>query len=102
MSSHKNLRPVHEAAWLSARCRELSERTLAGDGVEHVPDETIQRLMTSAVKLYVAKMEGGSHILPFTEGEVTATEVAVAASEMLKAVEVEVFELGMWQVWGRP
>lgn len=101
MSSREERHPAHQAAWLSERLEELSEEVLTGDLSEHIPDEAIQQLMTSAVKLYVAKMEGGSDVAPFIEGEVTATEVAVAASEMLKAVEMEVFELGMWQVWGR-
>ena len=29
----------------------------------------------------------------------TATEVMVAVTAMLKAVNVQVFELGMWQAW---
>jgi len=31
---------------------------------------------------------------------VTATDVMVTVSAMLKAVNVQVFELGMWQSWG--
>jgi len=69
-------------------------------------EETIQRLLTIATKLYAGTLERTGHFPPFgrrsgSDGlEVTATEVAVAASEMLKALQIELFELGMWQTWG--
>ena len=31
--------------------------------------------------------------------QVTATEVMVTVTAMLKAVNLQVFELGMWQAW---
>jgi len=35
----------------------------------------------------------------FAPDAVTATEVMVAVTAMLKAVNLQVFELGMWQAW---
>lgn len=53
--------------------------------------------------MYSTRLESGSHVSPFPERtSVTATEVAVTVTEMLDAVDVELFELGMWQIWGRP
>lgn len=101
MSSSEELRTDHEAAALAEQARVLADRVIVEDAVDRVPDEALQRLMTAAVKLYAAKMAEGGELSPFLEGDVTATEVAVAATGMLKAVEMEVFELGMWQVWGR-
>ncbi len=101
MSSNEELRLSHEAASLAERARILTDKILAEDAAGRVPDVALQQLMTAAVKLYVASVETQTHHLPpFAEGDVTATEVAVAATSMLKAVEMEVFELGMWQVWG--
>ena len=101
MSSSEELRTGHEAGALAEQARVLADSVIAEDAVDRVPDEAIQRLMAAAVKLYAAKMEDGARFSPFAAGDVTATEVAVAATGMLKAVEMEVFELGMWQVWGR-
>lgn len=99
-SSEDALRVRGEVARRATELREMTDELLA-EGVAHgMSDEAVQKLMTAAVKLYVAKVEEGSRTSPFTEGEVTATEVVVTVSEMLRAVEVEVFELGMWQVWG--
>ncbi len=101
MSSNEELQLSHEAASLAERARILADKILAEDAAGRVPDVALQQLMTAAVKLYVASIEAQARRLPpFAEGDITATEVAVAATSMLKAVEMEVFELGMWQVWG--
>lgn len=100
MSLGEGLRLGHEAVSLAERAEVLADRILAEDAADCVPDEALQSLMVVAVKLYAARLEVGSRLPPFAEGDVTATEVAVAATGMLKAVEMEVFELGMWQVWG--
>jgi hypothetical protein len=42
----------------------------------------------------------GDELLPLAErGGATATEVMVTASGLLKAANLAVFELGMWQSW---
>ncbi len=33
-------------------------------------------------------------------GDVTPTQVVIAATDLLRAAEVEPFELGMWEAWG--
>ena len=33
------------------------------------------------------------------DAQITATEVMVTVTAMLKAVNLQVFELGMWQAW---
>jgi hypothetical protein len=63
-------------------------------------DTDIQHMLAKSVRLYAeraAEREGG---LPaFTSDAVTATEVMVTVTAMLKAVNLQVFELGMWQAW---
>jgi hypothetical protein len=61
----------------------------------------IQRKLTAAVKAYVARREAGVDFSPFEPDAVTATDVAVVATSMLKAVQLEVFELTLWSAWGR-
>jgi hypothetical protein len=64
-------------------------------------DAEIQAMLAQAVRLYaerVAEREGALSAFP-PQDPMTATEVMVAATAMLKAVNLQVFELGMWQAW---
>lgn len=100
MSSSEAVGMHEEVAQRAAELRSMVEKMLAADDADRVPDEAVQQLLTAAVRLYAAKE--GPRVRPFPEDdEVTATEVLVTVSEMLEAVDVEVFELGIWQAWGR-
>jgi hypothetical protein len=64
-------------------------------------DADIQALLAKAVQLYAdraADREGALAAFP-AGAPVTATEVMVTVTAMLKAVNLQVFELGMWQAW---
>jgi hypothetical protein len=64
-------------------------------------DAEIQAMLANAVRLYVERVadtEGGLPAFP-ADAQVTATDVMVTATAMLKAVKLQVFELGMWQTW---
>jgi hypothetical protein len=78
----------------------------AADSVEShgLPEATVQRLLTTAVKAYCQAIEVHDRpIAPFTPApggvSVTTTEALATATEMLRAVDIEPFELGMW--WSR-
>jgi hypothetical protein len=79
---------------------------LAGDLLveareESLSPESVQKLMTIAVKLYVARRISAPELAPFTGGGVTATDVAVATTQMLRSVNLELFELALWNGWGK-
>lgn len=76
------------------------ENVLATNQIDDLPPESIQRLMSSAVKLYIAKRETGCDFDPVAEGDLTATEVSETASGLLRAVRLEPFELGWWRRLG--
>jgi hypothetical protein len=64
-------------------------------------DADIQAMLADAVRLYaerVAERDGGLAAFP-TDAAVTATDVMVTVTAMLRAVNLQVFELGMWQAW---
>jgi hypothetical protein len=64
-------------------------------------DAEIQNMLAQAVRLYAeraAELEGGLPAFP-ADASMTATEIMVATTAMLKAVNLQVFELGMWQTW---
>jgi hypothetical protein len=64
-------------------------------------DAGIQTALANAVRAYAeraAERDGGLPAFP-AQASVTATEVMVTVTAMLKAVNLQVFELGMWQSW---
>ena len=64
------------------------------------PDETMRQLMAAMVKLYAAKFDEGQRpALLDAAGDVSATAVLVTTSALMKASNLEIFELGMWQSW---
>jgi hypothetical protein len=64
-------------------------------------DSEIQEMLASAVKLYAQRASECDGALPaFAPGtQITATEAMVTISAILKAVNLQIFELGMWQAW---
>src|ERR1700722_10051372 len=73
---------------------EVSPNTMF-DGIS---DEDLQRIITGATIAFAARHEEGALQEPFGRpADVTATDVAILASAMLRAVNVQVFELGLWQ-----
>jgi hypothetical protein len=64
-------------------------------------DAEIQAGLAKAVRLYAERATDAETALPAfpTDAPMTATEVMVTVTAMLKAVNLQVFELGMWQSW---
>lgn len=74
-----------------------------GTAYDEIGDPDVQRLLAAATKLYVGSIEQRGRFAPFPpDGAllVTPTDVAATASEMLQALQIEIFELGMWQTRG--
>jgi hypothetical protein len=62
--------------------------------------KAMQSLMGSLCRLYAAQVEAGAKHTPIAEGQVVSpTGVMVTASGLLRAANLAVFELGMWQSW---
>ena len=67
---------------------------------EPIPNEVIQQGMTALVRLYAVKFQLGERWAPFPDNNtVPATAAMIMCTAMMRAVNVEVFELGMWQSW---
>jgi hypothetical protein len=70
------------------------------DTVEGLSDAEIQDTLAKAVRLYAQRAAERDGALPaFPSDAATATDVMVTVTAMLKAVNLQVFELGMWQAW---
>jgi hypothetical protein len=65
-----------------------------------ISDAAVQRIMTAALKLYVAKSDGEERTFrPLTgqaDENITATEVLSAVAELLRALRLGPMELGLW------
>jgi hypothetical protein len=56
--------------------------------------------MAALIALHGARFAAGSRELPLdVNPNVDATAVLVTTSGLLKAANLEIFELGMWQSW---
>jgi hypothetical protein len=88
------------ATAVSAAAEQLAadiQRALHAGDHDVLSPEVLQKLMTAACRLYAAQSEAGSQMLPV--GEVTPTDIMVTASGLMRAGNLAVFELGMWQSW---
>jgi hypothetical protein len=76
------------------------ERSLADGRIDMLSPPALQALMAAACKAYAAQIEAGNPMAALAQRTtVTPTEVMVAASGLLRAANLAVFELGMWQSW---
>jgi len=63
-------------------------------------EDAMQTLMGTLCRVYAAQVESGAKYTPIMEGQVVSpTAVMVTASGLLRAANLAVFELGMWQSW---
>ena len=65
---------------------------------DRIPDAEFRALIANAVRLYAAKAENGMRTpLPPGGGGLTVTETMIAVTDLLHALNVQMFELAMWQ-----
>jgi hypothetical protein len=79
------------------------ERSGASEPAAVATDDlgALQDALAEALKAYAKAFGEGLRALPFEERHgVTQTEAVIAASQILKAAEVEPFELQLWESWG--
>jgi hypothetical protein len=65
-----------------------------------ISEDAMQTLMATLCRVYAAQVENGATYTPIAEGQIVSpTGVMVTASGLLRAANLAVFELGMWQSW---
>jgi hypothetical protein len=86
-----------QSSTLGADFVAAAEEALAAGRLHAVSDADLQRVLTAAVKLYAAKSDGAAEELPPVIPEaVTATDVVVTVSAMVRAAGLNLFDLSMW------
>lgn len=95
-------KPKVVASGLSAEAIKLAdeiERAFAKSD-DAISEEAMQALMGALCRVYSTQVENGAKYTPIPEGQVVSpTGVMVTASGLLRAANLAVFELGMWQSW---
>ncbi|MEK9644320.1 MAG: hypothetical protein VW547_02125 [Alphaproteobacteria bacterium] len=88
----------------AAKALEIAERALFDGQTEGISDETVQKLLTAGTRLFANKVEMEERFFsPYTGSEaVTATDVVMTCSDMLRAVNLSTFDLAMWFRRPRP
>jgi hypothetical protein len=90
---------VEGASGDALRVAAVIERSIVDGKLDMVSAEALQKVLAAACRLYTARIEAGEQIATVPKNSITATDVMVTASGLLKAVDLAVFELGMWQSW---
>jgi hypothetical protein len=76
------------------------EKALASGKLDTLTPQALHALMGACCKNYATRVEAGEDLLPLAQrSTVSPTEVMVTASGLLRAANLAVFELGMWQSW---
>ena len=105
-AAHRAVKPAGKAAvngTASAEATELAakiERDLREGRLDTLTPQAFQALMAALCKSYGSQLEAGAEFLPIADrSSVSPTEVMTTTSALLKAANLAVFELGMWQSW---
>ena len=92
--------PAASASAAALRLAAEVERGLAAGSVDVLSPQAVQALMAAACNVYSAQIEAGQAMAALSQRTtVTPTEVMITASGLLRAANLAVFELGMWQSW---
>jgi hypothetical protein len=90
---------VEGASADAKRLASVLERSIVDGKLDLVSTAALQKLIAAACRVYTARLEAGDQIMPVPKNSISATDVMVTASGLLKAADLAVFELGMWQSW---
>lgn len=79
-----------------------AEQALANASTADIPDATVQQLLTAGIRLFARKVEQEQrYFSPLTARDAaTPTDAAVTVTELLRTVNLNLFDLSMWA--GRP
>jgi hypothetical protein len=92
--------PVANGASAEAtRLAATLERSIVDGKLDLVTADALQKLLAAACRVYSARTEAGEQFTPVPKHSISATDVMLTASGLLRAADLAVFELGMWQSW---
>lgn len=75
----------------------VAGRTLATGDYASISSSELASVLTTAMKLYAAKAEAEGQLpAPVSAERLTPTEVVLTVTEMLRACNLNLFDLAMW------
>ena len=96
LSRKPSRKPVHRRGTAADFCT-VARGALARGEPDAISDTALQRVLTAAVKVYAAKVERRGHdVAPFAPGTVTATETVVTACGLIRAADLNMFDVAIW------
>ena len=91
--------PAKPASVDAKRLAAALERSIVDGKLDLVSADALQALIAAACRVYSARTEAGERFTPVPKHSISATDVMLTASGLLRAADLAVFELGMWQSW---
>ena len=74
-----------------------ADEVLRSGQPDAISDQSLQRVLSAAVRLYAAKAEDRAQELPpFGDRPVNATEAVTAICAIMRAADLNFFDLQMW------
>jgi hypothetical protein len=77
---------------------EMAEDTLTSGAASQIASSDLERVLTAAIKLYAARAatEATPPPPPVAADKITPTEIVVMVSELMRAANLNLFDLSMW------
>ena len=92
--------PLADVDVETEKLKSLAARILELQEGEAPSPEMIQDGLAALTRLYTVRYQAGERWDPFENGRgMPVTSVMIMSTAMLQAVNIELFELGMWQAW---
>jgi hypothetical protein len=84
----------------SAEAKRLAstiERSIAAGRLDVLSTDALQALIAATCRTYAARRQAGEDFAPIAKQTISATDIMITASSLLRAADLSTFELGMWQ-----
>ena len=75
----------------------LVEKAITSNRPDDIPADALARVLQSAVRAYAFKTEkAGRYLEPYEKGSLTATETVMAATAIIRAADLNLWDVAMW------
>jgi hypothetical protein len=87
----------HGASAEAKRLAASIEHGVAAGKLAILSTDALQALIAAACRTYAARRQAGEDFAPVAKHTISATDIMITASGLLRAADLSTFELGMWQ-----
>ena len=75
----------------------LVDGAIAENRPGDIDDAALARVLRSAIRAYAFKVDKAGHYLePYEKGSLTATETVMAATAIIRAADLNLWDVAMW------